>query len=113
MHEANSSVNSVYKNVGIEDVKDKEAKRLLQSFGPKNVISKENLEKVYKEAWENLSQKARDYCVYKIDTKGFTNDSKKKNGHALDTPSRRKFDLMDQIFNPQQRGSDNMINVLL
>ena len=103
----------MYQHTSIIDIKNSDAKKLLQSYGNKNNISRQNLEDAYNKAWENLSQKARDYCVYKIDTKGFTNDSKKKNGGALDTPSRRKFDLMDQIFNPQKRVRDNVINVML
>ena len=58
---------------------------------------------MYKAAWGDLVKDAKAYEKYKIRDEGFTRDVNNKDKHQLKSRSKMKFELMDEIFEPQKR----------
>ena len=70
--------------------------------GDKNITVKQAKE-MYTRVWNDLVKNAKEYEKNKIEVEGFTRNVNNKDKQQLKSRSKMKFDLMDEIFEPQKR----------
>ena len=79
------------------------AKDTKKLTGNNEVITVKQAKELYAETWGNLVKSAKAYEKYKLKDEGFTRDVNNKDKHQLKSRSKMKFELMDEIFEPQKR----------
>ncbi len=79
------------------------AKDTKKMTGNNEVITVKQAKELYAETWGNLVKSAKAYEKYKLKDEGFTRDVNNKDKHQLKSRSKMKFELMDEIFEPQKR----------
>ena len=79
------------------------AENTRELLGDDGFVTVKRAKEVYKEVWKNLVKSAKAYEKFKIEDEGYTRDVRNKNKSQLKSKSKQKFELMDEIFNPQKR----------
>ena len=72
-------------------------------FPGNEVITVGQAKEMYTRVWNDLVKNAKEYEKNKIEVEGFTRNVNNKDKQQLKSRSKMKFDLMDEIFEPQKR----------
>ncbi|MCR4901223.1 MAG: Fic family protein [Butyrivibrio sp.] len=87
---------------------DKKAQDVIGAH--EGIITVRQAQERYVEAWNKLVKSAQEYETYKIQNQGFTRDVNDKAKHQLRSRSKQKFELMDEIFDPEKRTTSEAEN---
>lgn len=79
------------------------ADKTRELFGNDSFVTAKRAKEVFAETWKNLAGSAKAYEKFKVEDEGYTRDVRNKNKHQLKEKSKQKFELMDEIFEPQKR----------